>query len=242
MKKFIKKLIRWSANAKILSLPRKIFERVVIYAVQSRGGVIIFYGDSVRSKIINLINKIKEETGMLLDINEAYQIFMAVKNTEKINGDIAEVGAYRGGSAKLICEAKGNKTLHLFDTFEGLPDLSNVDDPKQFHKGDFSALFEDVKNYLNKYQNVYFYKGLFPSTTEPIKNKKFSFVHLDVDLYEATLASIKFFYPRMNKGGIIISHDYIFVLGVKKAFDDFFKDKPEPIIEISGSQCLIVKI
>ena len=242
MKKFIKKLIRWSANTKILFLPRKIFERVVLYAIQSRGGVIISYRDSVRSKIINLTNKIKEETGMLLDINEAYQVFMAVKSTEKINGDIAEVGTYRGGSAKLICEAKGNKTLHLFDTFEGLPDLSNIDDSKQFHKGDFSALFEDVKNYLNKYQNVYFYKGLFPSTTESIKNKKFSFVHLDVDLYEATLASIKFFYPRMNKGGIIISHDYISVLGVRKAFDDFFKDKPEPIIEMSGSQCLIVKI
>jgi len=29
---------------------------------------------------------------------------------------------------------------------------------------------------------------------------------------------------------------------VKKSFDDFFKNKPEPIIEMSGSQCLIVKL
>ena len=29
--------------------------------------------------------------------------------------------------------------------------------------------------------------------------------------------------------------------GVKIAFDKFFQDKTEPIIELSGSQCLIVK-
>jgi len=38
-----------------------------------------------------------------MEINEAYQIFMAVKNTRKIKGDIAEVGVYRGGSARIIC-------------------------------------------------------------------------------------------------------------------------------------------
>jgi len=94
---------------------------------------------------------------------------------------------------------------------------------------------------LNKYEHINFYKGLFPSTANPIKNKNFSFVHLDLDLYEGTLDSIKFFYPRMSKGGIILTHDYKSAQGVKKAFDGFFKDKPEPLIEMSGSQCLIVK-
>ena len=241
MKKIAKKIIKWMANTKILSFPRRIIGRSISYAISSKNGAIVFYNDPERSKVIELIRKIQNENEMLLSNNEAYQIFMAVKRTEKINGDIAEVGSYRGGSAKLISEAKGNKTLHLFDTFEGLPDLCHHDDPKQFQKGNYSASFEDVKKYLNKYPHIHFYKGLFPSTAKPIENKNFSFVHLDVDLYEATLASIKFFYPRMNKGGIIISHDYISVPGVRKAFDDFFKDKPEPIIEMSGSQCLIVK-
>jgi O-methyltransferase len=126
--------------------------------------------------------------------------------------------------------------------FEGLPDLSSEDNKNRFYMGQYSSSFEDVKNYLKKYQNIYFYKGLFPFSAEPVKNNKFSFVHLDVDLYEATLASLKFFYQRMNKGGIIISHDYIEVPGVRKAFDEFFKDKPEPIIELSGTQCLISKL
>ncbi len=242
MKKIAKKIIKWTVTTKLLVFPRKIIGRTLSYAIASKKGVMVFYNDPERSKVFDIIKRIKSEKEMLLRDNEAYQIFMAVKRTQKINGDIAEVGCYRGGSAKLICEAKGNKTLHLFDTFEGLPDLCPYDDSKRFKKGQYSAPLKAVRNYLKKYSNVLFYKGLFPSTAEPIKNKKFSFVHLDVDLYESTLACIKFFYPRMNKGGIIISHDYICAPGVRKAFDEFFKDKPEPIIEMSGSQCLIVKV
>ncbi len=46
----------------------------------------------------------------------------------------------------------------------------------------------------------------------------------------------------MSRGGIIISHDYITAPGVKKAFDDFFDGKIEPVLETAGSQCLVVKV
>ena len=178
---------------------------------------------------------------MLLFDNEAYQIFMAVKRTERIPGDIAEVGVYKGGSAKLICEANNGRMLHLFDTFQGLPNVGNIDKP-QFCEGQFAVSFEEVKKYLNTYDNVHFYVGLFPDTAVPVMRKNFSFVHLDVDTYESTTNCLEFFYPRMSKGGIILSHDYITAAGVRKAFDEFFQDKPEPLIEMSGSQCLVVKI
>jgi hypothetical protein len=199
------------------------------------------YAVKRNAKVIDLVKKIRNENEMLIMDDEAYQIFMAVVRTKKVDGDIAEVGVYRGASAKLICEAKGDKALHLFDTFEGLPDLSKIDDPKMFHRGQFLSTFEDVKNYLKEYPNVHFYKGLFPSSAEPVEGKMFSFVNLDVDLYESTLSCLKFFYPRMNKGGVIMSHDYMSAPGVGKAFDDFFEDKQETIIVLSGSQCLIVK-
>lgn len=223
MKKLVKKLIRWSVNTKILSLPRGIFGRIVLYAIQSKGGRIVSYSEPKGSKAIDLIDKIREERLLLQGSDEAYQIFMAVERTEKIKGDLAEVGVYKGGSAKLICEAKGDRPLHLFDIFEEIPK-------------------EDVGNYLKEYKNVYFYQGLFPTTAEPIKNNKFSFVHFDVDTYESTLSCLEFFHPRMNRGGIIISHDYICYAGVRKAFDGFFEDKTEPVIEMSGSQCLVVKL
>lgn len=233
MKEFAKKIIKWLARTKLLAFPIKIVERVIFY--------VISYDKPERLKVLTLINKIKNEEDSLLPPLEAYQIFMAVKRTAKVNGDIAEVGVYKGGSAKLICEAKGNKALHLFDTFEGLPDLCEMDNPKQYHKGQLRWELENVKTYLKKYSNVYFYKGLFPSTAEPIKNKRFSFVNLDVDLYKSTLSCLEFFYSKMNMGGVIISHNYTDSPGVRKAVDDFFEEKPEPIIELSGTQCLIVK-
>jgi len=233
--------MKWLAVTSFLAFPRKIIRKAIFSIFSIRNGEFIYFDDPERSSVFALIKKIKNEREMLLHNVEAYQIFMAVKRTAKINGDVAEVGVYKGGSAKIICEAKGDKAVHLFDTFEGLPDLSALDNQRFFQKGRFLYALEDVKIYLKEYSNVHFYKGVFPLTAEPIKNKRFSFVHLDVDLYESTLNCLEFFYPRINKGGVIISHDYIHVLGVKKAIDDFFKVKPEPILELTGTQCLIVK-
>lgn len=247
MKYLIKASINWLADAKILSMPRRWAEKVANYVLERKYGALFYYSDPASIQALNLIRQIKVrkdhiETVLLLTDLEAYQIYAAVRKTEKIAGDVAEVGVYKGGSARLICETT-KKPLHLFDTFEGLPDLCDMDNSEQFHKGDYSAQLESVKEYLKKYPNVYFYKGLFPATSEPVKNKKFSFIHLDVDIYESTVSCLQFFYPRMNKGGVIVSHDYQGSMGVKKAIDEFFKDKPEIIIEPSGcDQCLVVKV
>lgn len=238
MRNSIINLINRLRTIKLLQYPK----RFILDRFTNANICLNFYNDEERAKVFDLIRIIKKETEMVLRFNEAYQIFMAVKSTSKLDGDIAEVGSFRGGSAKLISEAKGNKHLFLFDTFEGLPEISKVDLKDQFKKGDYSASYDEVKDYLKSYKNVNIYKGLFPQTADPILNKKFSFVHLDLDLYESTLESIKFFYPRLTSGGIMISHDYIDTIGVRKAFDEFFIDKPEPVIEMSGSQCLIVKV
>jgi hypothetical protein len=65
-----------------------------------------------------------------------------------------------------------------------------------------------------------------------------------LDLYESTYQGLGFFYPRMLTGGIIVAHDYsnLTVPGVRKAFSDFFKDKPEPILPLWETQCAVVKL
>jgi O-methyltransferase len=204
--------------------------------------MLVFCNDQSETQVLDLISQIKKETQLLLSDLEVCQIYATVKKTEKIPGAIAEVGVYKGGSAKIIREVT-RKPLYLFETFEGLPDLSESDDPNEFQKGKYSATFEGVKNYLKDYSDVYLYKGFFPSTADPIKDKMFSFVHLDVDIYESTSNCLKFFYPRMSKGRIILSHDYPSSKGVKKAFDEFFEDKPEIVIDLPVcGQCLVVKL
>lgn len=205
-------------------------------------GRLSHYGSSERKEFAKQLARIRKETELLIEDIEAYHIYMAVKRTQKVKGDIAEVGVYMGGSAKIICSAKGDKTLHLFDTFEGLPQVDEIDMVWPFYEGKFAASFDDVQNYLKNDPHVHFYKGIFPETAGPVRDLKFSMVNLDVDCYESTKQALEFFYSRMTPGGIILSHDYINTPGVAKAFDDFFETKPEPVLETAGSQCLVVKI
>jgi hypothetical protein len=181
---------------------------------------------------------------LLMTFREMINIYRMVKKTEQFDGAIAEVGVYRGGSAAIIAHFKGNRHLHLFDTFEGLPEV-HAEKDTFLYKGIMHDTNEQiVRNLLKDYENCFIYKGIFPDTSDPIKNSAFSFVHLDTDLYVGTMLSLKFFYSRMQKGGVILTHDYNDLLtpGVKDAFDEFFADKPESIVEIWDTHALVIKL
>lgn len=184
-----------------------------------------------------------------LDSPRAYDLIAAVAETKHLEGDFAEAGVYTGNSAHVICAVKGNKPLHLFDTFKGLPGslFESIDSSTEVARvhvrpGMYAASLERVKERLKNYKNVFYYPGLFPGTAKPLNHKTFAFVNLDLDLYRSTLDALKFFYPRLNVGGIIISHNYTDLPGVRKAFDGFFRAKPEKVKIISDSQCLIKKL
>lgn len=141
-----------------------------------------------------------------------------------LEGDIAEVGVSVGDSAEEMCEVKGKKKLHLFDTFEGHPNTIGRYDVGQY-PGRHKADIKDVKKRLKKYPKVYFYKGTFPETSKPVAKKKFCFVNLDTDLYRGTYDGLEFFVPRMVPGGVIILHDYQGIPGVACACIDYFEEK-----------------
>ncbi|MBU1728311.1 TylF/MycF family methyltransferase, partial [Patescibacteria group bacterium] len=178
-----------------------------------------------------LIHTIQHERDFMMWPDEMTQIACCMQYAAALDGDVAEVGVSSAGSAKLIAELKGEKMLHLFDTYEGLPEPGNID--KGFLKQQYACSLESVKTYLSNYHNVVFYKGLFPSTAVPAQDMTFAFVHLDVDLYQSTLDGLKFFYPRLVSRGILLSHDYSTFPGVRKAFDEFFSDKQERIVELA---------
>ncbi len=199
--------------------------------------IIDYYHDK---KTVNMMKQImKEDRPFLLLPSELLMIHSLSKSQTGVKGDYAEVGVFKGATAKAISESKKNKHLHLFDTFEGLPKTRKKLD-RRYKTNMFKSNYDRVKSKLSVYKNVHIYKGLFPETAGPVVDKKFSFVHLDVDLYESTRDSLEFFYPRMSKGGILISHDY-HADGVKKAFTDFFKDKKEHVIQLPVSQCMFTK-
>jgi hypothetical protein len=203
--------------------------------------VLMRYTSDERVHVLQLANRVRNQVDLLLDDSEACQLFNAVRQTAKLGGDLAEVGVYRGGSAKLICEAKGDRPLHLFDTFDGLPDPSALDE-RRFQRGQYAGSFEAVQRFLAPYAKVYLHKGFFPRSGEPVADKQFAFVHLDVDLYESTVNALDFFYPRLKRGAVLISHDYNNVEGVRTAIDEFFLDKPELVLEVALSQAIVIKV
>jgi hypothetical protein len=152
---------------------------------------------------------------------------------------MAELGVYQGSSAQIICEAKADRPLHLFDTFAGLPEPSDRE-ACVFSRGQFSAGLPAVCSILRAYREVYFHPGLFPESSTGLEDLRFSLVHLDVDLYASTLAGLEFFYPRMVPGGIIITHDYSTVRGVAAAFSEFMAERLQAIIELPSTQAMII--
>ncbi len=227
--------------------------RKIVYNSKSIGGFLSKFATSFQFKllafykdkeIVDLIKEIKKEVDFAFYPYEAFMIYSIVKTQTSLEGDLAEVGVYQGGSAKLICEVKKDKELYLFDTFTGLPEVSDVDThfgEKHWYDNEFSnTSVESIKKLLNKYENVNIIKGIFPESGQEIIDKKFCFVHLDVDLYKSTLESLRFFFPKMIQGGIILIHDY-HSDGIQKAFREFKTENQIHVIELTGSQAMIIK-
>ena len=168
-------------------------------------------------------------------MNVIYQFLL---NSRDLPGDVAQVGVYRGASAGFIAEA-ARKRVHLFDTFEGLPPGTSADQGADTFK---DTSVEMVREYLKAY-DVVCYKGFFPATAGPIKDRKFCFVYLDADLYQSTKDGLEFFYPRLSPGGAIVIDDLDSKewLGVRQAVDEFDSAHGTVCMKLVGGQGVIVK-
>ncbi len=171
-----------------------------------------------------------------------YQMFKQVDN---LDGDIAEVGVYKGRTAKLLALMAGslNKSVHLFDTFTGMPEVNPAKD-NFYQKGAFSdTSLAEVQAFLSDCKNITIYPGFFPATAEPVRDRSFSFVHVDVDIYQSVLDCCRFFYSRLVSKGIIVFDDPGFAdcAGAKIAVEEFFADKEEFPVYLATGQVLIIK-
>lgn len=170
-------------------------------------------------------------------------LYHCLKQTRCVPGDVAELGVWKGGSAALLAEHSDGRTVHLFDTFAGMPKTSQWD---QLKEGDFAdTSLESVKLLLSGFPNVRFHPGVFPQTTEGLDALRFSFVHLDGDIYNSTKSGLDWFYPRLNTGGIILMDDVgrDDCQGVRKALLEFYeRDKTILWARVGDGQFSITKV
>lgn len=184
------------------------------------------------------------------DLVRLYFLLIQIEyiKSNNIIGAIAEVGVYKGTTARLFHDAFPDKKILLFDTFEGFDqrDVNHQNESSKSSSGGWDVSLDKVKEYVGESDLVEIYPGYFPETTANIQSQNsYALVHLDADLYKPQLSGLEYFYPRVSRGGVIIIHDcnneYF---GSKKAVDEFFLDKPETPILIpdkSGS-AIIIKI
>jgi hypothetical protein len=189
---------------------------------------------------LRLIRDVRRQRRSLVTAYEAYTLHSLARAQSRLEGELAEVGVYEGGTAKVISAAKGSRRLHLFDTFSGLPANSTAD--RTIHReNQFACSLDSVQRYLQECPSVEFHVGRFPESAAGLEERRFSFAHFDVDLYESTRGCLEWFYPRMVVGGVMISHDYSVLSGVRQAFSEFLGDKPEDLIELPSTQCMVIK-
>ena len=148
----------------------------------------------------------------------------------KVRGDFVEMGCYKGDTSLLLAEVlRGTeKKLWIYDSFEGLPEKKNEDKSvlgTLFKKGELAVTKREVKErFLRAGLPVpVIKKGWFCDLNEDDLPGKIAFAFLDGDFYESIKDSLKLVLPKMNRGGIIMIHDYTnpALPGVKKAVDEF---------------------
>ena len=149
---------------------------------------------------------------------------------EKIEGAVAEAGVFRGEFAKQINKFFADRNCYLFDTFEGFDERDykyEEQDSMTTNVGHFKETSEKIVLAKMPYkEKCIIKKGYFPESIGVLKDDKFAFVNLDMDLYQPTLEGLRYFYPKMDEGGIILVHDYFSEVfpNVEIAVNDFEKE------------------
>lgn len=166
---------------------------------------------------------------------------------EQIPGDFAELGVYKGCSAKVLHMLAPARRLWLFDTFAGFDDADAASESlKEVKRRDFGdTSLEAVRAFLGDSPLFQYAVGRFPATAAALPaDARFALVHLDCDLEEPMRAGLEYFYPRLSPGGLLIMHDYGSGLwpGTTFAVDQFLRDKPERVVSIpdkSGTAVIV---
>jgi len=151
----------------------------------------------------------------LLRYDALYVFWQAIHNVTAVPGQIAEIGAYRGGSAFFIaslCSATmigDDVPFDVFDTFEGHPENAvSAQDPNQ-KVGHFNATsYDDVREFLSPFAQVRVHKGDILTALPGLPEAHYRLVHIDTDLYLPTKRCLEYFGPRLSTNGVFVLDDY----------------------------------
>lgn len=180
--------------------------------------------------------------------------YILTQHALSVPGIFVECGVAYGGSAAAMLtamiDANDIRDLHLFDSFQGIP-LAGPRDTDQpgLSNGQFLAdvnlpleqrlkssgisacSVHNVRGHFNEWQlpldKVYFHEGWFQHTLPHVELPPIAMLRLDGDLYESIECCLKWLYPRVVSGGVILADDWS-LKGDRDAIHDYFNgDLPD---------------
>jgi hypothetical protein len=194
-------------------------------------------------------------TGMKDCVNRRprfYNVVSLLKSVSDVEGDVMEVGCFKGFSMFLMCHVgaqlkpgfKG-EGFHIIDSFEGLsePVAEDLTKGTRAKKHKFSSPISVLKKTIAPYPNVNITKGWVPEVFKGYPKRKYRFVHIDVDIYEPTIESLRFFYDQVSQGGALMIDDYGYSTfpGCRRAVDAFCKERNVNVCALSTGNAFIIK-
>jgi len=184
-------------------------------------------------KILNFENK--QVDGSIIASNQIKELIRYLSDAieNNIEGDVVEFGCYVGESSKFltktILELNSNKKVYVYDSFEGLPDLSKWEENSGWRPRTLKTT-EEVLIANFKQNNLPvpdITKGWFKDIPDYRIPEKIAFAFLDGDFYDSIYDSLVKVYDKVVDGGYIFFHDYnrADLPGVKAAINDFFEQR-----------------
>jgi O-methyltransferase len=170
-------------------------------------------------------------------------VMSMLKGSMYVPGDVAEFGTYQGHTAvtlnRVLEQSNSNKQLYLFDSFAGMPEITHPLD-KDWEQGDLASSEAGVRKLFEDSPRVHVVPGFFSDSLPNYPDLRFSFCHVDADLYTSVKECIDYIVPRLSVGGVIVFDDYGFSScpGAKAAVDDRFGQPPETYIPLPTAQAV----
>ena len=255
----IKKLINFVLKGIGIDRINRLFRRAnVRYEIARKGATYYnYYWHKAKKKIdLRDFNDFWETATRIIQdqrtnhyYDRLYVLWQTVLNLPSSDWPVAEIGSYKGGTAKFIRESlrmNGYKNeFFVFDTFEGHAVVDERWDGRHY-VGNFSdTSYEDVKAYLNA-PEISIHKGNFLETAQLIDQiTNFGLVHIDVDVYPIIKFCLEFFEKHTMPGSIIVVDDYgnRQCRGAKMAVDEYAADNPHfQMFYFLSGQALLVKV
>lgn len=160
----------------------------------------------------------------------------------EVPGAAAELGVYRGFFARCINLSLPERRLYLFDSFEGFAEEAQASEAFQAAHRNTAA--EKVLSIMPFPERIIVKPGFFPESLHGLEDR-FCLVSLDVDFYRTTLEGLRYFWPRLEKGGYLLLHDWGSpkLPGVAKALADFEAELGQrlpavPLCDVGGTLIL----